>query len=491
MPEILRAHRGVVLLVLTAVVAGVLALVFANWFSRTWGWRRTIRSLGRQFALGLRDLALVSTAGHRFRRDVRAVAALLADPALARDTVTALAAAADEAAASEPAARAAGVRPLHAAVSADSIRVTLLGRGAGIPRPVFNRARIRAAGSARVPVDPAVVGTSAAVDPAGQGQGHCPVVVGLVAGAGAALALLDLAALPAVGTIEGPPARARRLAAAIAAQLAAGLTTAGGVRLSVTAGLLPGYRGPSLSEALDLLDGPPDSDWSPEQATGTGTVPAGGLTVLVCAGIDDDELPRLGRLVQQHPELRILTVGRLGMTRWRLEIDPIGHVTVPELGVHADAAPLERGLDRALRRRVRTRRRPGGNDAAPPNAGTVPTGTTSASSPPLGSHTPGSPTPTMPTPTMPTPTMPTPSAPPLSAPPLGVAAAGERVRVGQADQDDDGDARRRVGTAAGATGGEAAELAAPEPVRGVGRQAAAAGERPAVEVAAGAAAAGQ
>ncbi len=456
MLEILRAHRGVVLLVLTAAVAGVLALVFANWFARTWGWRRTIRGLGRQFTLGLRDLARVSTAGHRFRRDVRAVAALLADPTLGPDTAAALAAAADEAAAVEPtAAGAAGLRGLHAAVSAGSIRVTLLGRGAGIARPVYDRTRRRAADPATAPGDPALA-LGLPADVASAERGHCPVAVGLVAGGGTALALLDLAALPALGTIEGPPAQARRLAAAIAAQLAAGLTTVGGVRLSVTAGLLPGYRGPSLSEALDLLDGPLTPDRAPQRASDPSTRPTGRLTVLVCAGFDDDELPRLERLVQQHPELRILTVGRLGMTRWRLEIDPIGQVTAPELGVHAEAAPLDRGLDRALRRRARTRRRPDETAAAPPDIGAQPGVTTAASSPTLGSPT-------------------------LSTPPLGVTAAGED------GQDADGDARRRPGTADEGSGGQAAELAAPEPARGVGRQAAAAGERPAAELAAGAA----
>ncbi|WP_175084407.1 hypothetical protein [Candidatus Frankia nodulisporulans] len=307
MADLFQEHRTAVLLVLSGLVALVLLIVFGQWFSRTRGWRRTLVHRGRQFAGGLGDLGRLAAGPYRYHRDVRAVARLLADPGLDED-----------------------------------------------PQAPF-----AVPDEFRAPDDPC-----AAV--------YCPVAIGLIPGMTDALAVLDLATLPGVGTIDGPPGPpgpARRLAAAIAAQLAAGMLAPTGVRLLVTDTVLPGFGGPPLSDALDLLDRtgparppgpvrarpirPGHEDLSSQPEEDLPVV----RTVLVCAATYPEEMAQVSDLAERLDDLRVIIMGRHPGSRWRLELDEYGRITAPELGLQANGTPLERGLGRALRQRERLRRR--------------------------------------------------------------------------------------------------------------------------------------
>ncbi|MEX5637209.1 hypothetical protein [Parafrankia sp. FMc2] len=375
MADLLR-DRTTILIALSALVALVLVAVFARWFSRTRGWRRTFARHRRQFLGGFRDLAALAAARHRFRRDVRDIAALLADRTLASDTAAALTAvgAARTAAGGEATpttgpdaitvpgmpAIAAGtaVWPFQATVRTGSVRVHLAGRG------LDPAARIRTSPRPGAP-------RPATAEPIGDpARWPCPVAVGLLPGTRGALVLLDLAALPPIGTVEGPPDAARRLVATIAAQVAARLTVdtaamrpaadaggAGGPRLVVVDAILPGFGGLPLGQALDHLDHLDLPAAGPES-----------LTLLVCPAPGPRGLARLAEVVERRPDLRVLLVGPHPGPRWRLVLDPLGRLSAPELGLHADAGPLERGVARALQRPRRARR----NGARPAVATPVP-----------------------------------------------------------------------------------------------------------------------
>ncbi|CAO5162945.1 conserved hypothetical protein [Frankia sp. AiPs1] len=403
MADLLREHRTAILLALSGLVALIVLIVCAQWFSRTRGWRRTAVHRGRQFAGGLGDLGRLAAVPYRFRRDVRAVARLLADFGLDEDTWTAFAVAVSAVSTPGPAvipsrndirsdagipvkaapgatAKPGGpqpvLRPFLAAVRTDSVGVSragqeLLTSGTMLDRPCWVAL---ARHSQPAPAPPQLPDEQQALDdpPALE---HCPVAIGLIPESGGALAVLDLAALPAVCTIDGPDGPSRRLAAAIAAQLAAGLFAPTGVRLLVADTILPGFGGPTLSEALDLLDpsgraAVPGRDASVDSASvdsasvDSASVDSASVdreapavrTVLVCSATRPEELARVSELAERRVDLRVVVVGRHPGSRWRLELDDLGRITAPELGLRADGAPLDRGLDRALRRRERLRR---------------------------------------------------------------------------------------------------------------------------------------
>jgi hypothetical protein len=319
------SHRTAILVGLTVVVLTVLAVVFARWFGRAHGWRRSASRLRSYVSGGFRDLAEPVAAWVRFRRGVRLVAGRLLDPDLAGSCDAAIRHAEAALEGGD------GCRPYMVAVGSADVEVGIVGRTPGQPGQPW---RVNSGGRW-------VLGRSAdhLVPPAQQEDDRTVSGPRFAVGVtGDALVILELAALPAVGVIEGPEEACRRLAGTLAAQLAAGLTGSAPVSLVVADGILPGFAAPTLSDALDDLE---------NDGYGDGTA----RSVLVCARPTPHEAEWIADLVEITPGLRVLVVGDYPGSRWRLVLDDSERLAAPELGFDVDAAPLERGVGQAVRRR--------------------------------------------------------------------------------------------------------------------------------------------
>ncbi|MDT3440636.1 hypothetical protein [Pseudofrankia sp. BMG5.37] len=393
-------HRHAILVGLTVAVAVVLALVGAQAFSRAVGWKRAVAWLARSLRGAVVGLAAAAWRPARYWLRVRFAAAALLDaevPALRDRSFAAVAGARTPGRAYLLAAGPAQVtvgatlRPARpgpgaAARGHDDPSSRDARRGLGSPwRPAgpgrwtAGRAELLATGRG-VPDEPAP-GVLVAVGVSGRGRQR-------------ALVLLDLAALPAVGAIEGPPEAGRRLAAMIAAQLAAGLPATGRpARLVVTDDVLPGYGGPTLAVALGEL---------PSTSTGAGPRPEtdtpsrSSLIVLVCARPDDAEAGLLAAAARRDPAVRVLVAGAWSGAGFRLVLDDVGGLTAPEFGITVDSAPLERAVARvlrpaAVRRRAMTTAAPARKTTTEPGPaplGQVPPGSWT---PPAGEQAPAAP----------------------------------------------------------------------------------------------------
>ncbi|MBX6390205.1 MAG: hypothetical protein IRZ08_14640 [Frankia sp.] len=404
-------HRQAILIGLAVVVGLTIAIVAATWFSRRFGWRSTAGRLARAVRRRLAAVAEWLWAPVRHRLRVRFAAQALLDDELPVLRAAAFGAAGSRAAGSGGP----GAFPYLLAVGPALAGVGLAGR----PPP-------RRSATPDLGAPPGWGATSgtrrerpalpAPWRPDGPGRwtarrtelprtsweetadwAGCLVAVG-VSGARQTrtLTLLDLAVLPAVGVLEGPRDQCRRLAAAIAAQLAAGLPVGNPtVSLLVTDEILPGYGGPALPEALDLLR-PTDL------ASASAASPSPAMTLLVCGGLAGRDIERLAAAVRLDRGLRVLTTGPWPGSRWRLVLTRKGWLTAPELAVAVDAAPLERAVARALRRRASapaTRAAPASMpgptspESQPPVAGSASSPASSSPPPPASVPSPAPPLP--------------------------------------------------------------------------------------------------
>ncbi|WP_131831426.1 hypothetical protein [Pseudofrankia asymbiotica] len=419
-PEgLFTAHRDAILVGLTITAGLIVAAVAARWFSRMVGWRRMASAIAGYVAGGVRDIASFAWAPVRYRRRVRFASRTLLDPELPAVCGAALAtvraALADQPgrwpylllvgreitvgiagrastggpnSSARGATNAAGTRATPSPVAAPNAanrapgEEEATGRWATAAGPQGGRAaRGGPAAPGPRPVTPPpwrladpgrwtaarsdILAATAPRRP-GADPDSCLVAVGVSASsAGDALVLLDLAGLPAVGVVEGPQELCRRVTAAIAAQLAAGLSPAGRrTRLVVTDDVLPGHGGPALADALDELAVPtpqedPTVSGGPDAPSGHGADHDAGagdvrtcpdLTVLVCVRPAEEQAARLAALVARDSRLRALVIGDWAGARWRLVVDHLAHLEMPELGIDCDAAPIEHAVSRALRR---------------------------------------------------------------------------------------------------------------------------------------------
>jgi len=367
-------HRHTILVGLTVTVAVVLALAGAQWFSRVVGWKRAAARTGQALRTAVTILAAAASRPARAWLRVRFAAAALRDPGTSALGAAAFAAVAGARIPGRPYLLAAG--PTRVTVGA-TLRPARRGAGGAahglgdrsgrdVERQLGGPWRPAGPGrwtAARSQLPPSVAGrrplSAGGRPPTSAGGGADGSAPGLLVAVGVsgrrrrrALVLLDLGALPAVGAVEGPPEAARRLAAVLAAQLAAGLPATGRpARLVVTDDVLPGYGGPPLAAALGELTYTPPPSAHPSAADTPPPYPV--RTVLVCARPSDADAARLAAATRRDPTLRVLVAGDWPGAGFRLVLDDRGGLAAPEFGVAVDAAALERAVARALRRQAR------------------------------------------------------------------------------------------------------------------------------------------
>ena len=320
--QFLSAHRQAVLIALSVLELLILLAVFARWYDRRYGLRRTARRMRQAVAEAGRDLIAPIVQAIRFRQGVRIIAARLAesDPA---DTV--------------PAALASSLAALAGRADAWPYLVLVGPRdltvGIACPDPApppetevwRPRSGRRWSATRPVPAPPPVDGRSVPL----------PVAVGV---SGDDLVLLDLSRAPGIVSVHGATAPVDRLVSALAAQLAAGLCGAPETLLVHDAVLGTAPSRP-LHELTAVLEQRP-----------AGRHPR---TVLVCARPGTGDIVRLVELAERDPGLIVLVAGYVPGSRWRLRVTTAGRLVAPELGLDADAGPLWRGLQQALANRER------------------------------------------------------------------------------------------------------------------------------------------
>jgi len=346
--QFLGAHRQTVLVVLSVLELLILLAVFARWYDRRYGLRRTARRVRRACADAGRDLIAPLVRSARFRRGAKVIAARLAEPDPAAEVRDALGAA-RSIAADRP-----EMWPFALRFGARTVTVTLAGPDPapepepepGVWRPIGDR-RWTATRPVRHDPQPAAGGhprfkfSSESEDRGGRvpppvDNRPLPVAVGV---ADDELVVLDLARSPGLISVHGAADPAARLVAALAAQLTAGLLGAPDTLLLHDAVLDSPVARP-VHELIAVLEQRP-----------AGRHPR---TVLICARPGAGDAGRLAELAARDPGLLVLVAGYLPGSRWRLRVTSQGRVLAPELGIDADAAPLRKGLERILATRPAT-----------------------------------------------------------------------------------------------------------------------------------------
>jgi hypothetical protein len=311
--QFLSDHRPTVLVVLSVIELLILLAVFARWYDRRFGLRRTARRIRRAVADAWRDLAAPIVRSARFRRGAKVIAARLAEP----DPSVAVREALDSARsalAAHP-----GTWPFQLRLGPKAVTVILAGPD---PAPAPGAAPWQPAGDR---------GWTAARPVYGDRDGdQLPVAVGV---AGDEVVLLDLARSPGMISVHGATGPADRLVAALAAQLTAGLFGAPATLLLHDAVLDSPVARP-LRELTTVLEQRP-----------AGRHPR---TVLICSRPGESDVALLAALTVRDPGLVVVAAGYLPGSRWRLRVSSQGRVIAPELGVDADGGPLWKGLQRAL-----------------------------------------------------------------------------------------------------------------------------------------------
>jgi hypothetical protein len=343
--QFLTDHRQTVLVVLSVLELLILLAVFARWYDRRYGLRRTARRMRRAVADAWRDLIAPIVRSVRFRRGAKVIATRLAEPDPAGAVRDALAAAHSIVVGRSDS------WPFAVSLGARTITVTLAGPDP-VAAPAVEPAIWQPAGdrrwTANRPIRPDS-SNGARPDPgappfrflseSGDRGGRVvqpvdneplPLAVGV---ASDELVLIDLARSPGLISVHGAPAPADRLLAALAAQLAAGLFGAIDTLL-----------------LHDAVLGSPDARPLRELTTILEQRPAGRhpRTVLICSRPGEGDVARLAELTARDPGLIVLVGGYLPGSRWRLRVTSQGRVIAPELGIDADCRPLWKGLERPL-----------------------------------------------------------------------------------------------------------------------------------------------
>lgn len=309
--QFLSGHRQTVLVVLSVLELLILLAVFARWYDRRYGLRRTARRIRRAVADAWRDLVAPIVRSARFRRGAKVIAARLAE--------TGPSAAVREALESARLKTRPDTWPYLLRLGPKTVTVTLAGPD---PAPVPEAAPWQPAGDRHWTAARPVYGD--------RDGDQLPVAVGV---AGDDLVLLDLARSPGMISVHGSAGPADRLVSALAAQLTAGLFGAPATLLLHDAVLDSPAARPLRDLTLAL-----------EQR------PAGrhARTVLVCSRPGESDAALLAALTARDPGLVVLVGGYLPGSRWRLRVTSQGRVLAPELGIDADGGPLWKGLERAL-----------------------------------------------------------------------------------------------------------------------------------------------
>jgi hypothetical protein len=354
--QFLTEHRQTVLVVLSVIELLILVAVFARWYDRRYGLRRTARRIRRAVADAWRDLIAPIVRAARFRRGVKVIAARLSEPDPGAEVRDALGAARSIAGGR------ADIWPFGLRFGARTVTVALAGpdpapepeagvwRPAGdrlwtATRPVRHDPQLAAGGHPRFLFSSESEDRGGRKSPPVDNQ-PLPVVLGVAADE---LVMLDLARSPGIVSVHGATVPAAQLVAALAAQLAAGLFGAPDTLLLHDAVLDSPVARP-FHELVAVLEQRP-----------AGRHPR---TVLICARRSErrdagqNERPggrpgeadmgRLAELAARDPGLLVLVAGYVPGSRWRLRVTSQGRVLAPELGIDADAAPLWKGLERVL-----------------------------------------------------------------------------------------------------------------------------------------------
>ncbi|PIM69096.1 hypothetical protein CTU88_29995 [Streptomyces sp. JV178] len=327
--------------ILVAVVVLLLLFLLLRYVVRRHGgWRRCRRRAARELALTRQAFGEPLRAYRRHRRGVRTLARRLSDPRaglLARRMLDAAGAALDDV----PGAFAYG---LHSRPGRVAVQVA----GRRLPEPPdpweADEGPYPRSWCLALDHTDDMAALPDAVPRAGVPRRPLPVALGM---ADDACVHLDLAAGPRMITVEGDPAARTRLFQALAAQLD---RPSSGASVTVTDGVHPHYPGERLDSVLrDLEDTSRDA---PDEAV-IATTP-----VVVCAAPTREQARRLGDLAASGAVV-CLVDGPVPGHSWALHVDARGRVTAPELGLHADCAPLGRAVAAAVRAdRRRARRAP-------------------------------------------------------------------------------------------------------------------------------------
>ena len=316
-----------VLTVLTALEVAVLLFFLARWYSRKWGWKNSFGRFRRYVRRTAVDLYRPVLQVYRFGAGVRLIGAQLSDPQL-NGTLRTATGTIQRALIGSP-----DSWPFATLASASSIAVTVAG-----PAPTTLAGSWREhrgwwfTNRAALGSNPAFAG-DISPDP-------LHVAIGVERDG---LLLIDLNRVPGVLEIDGPHRAVFSLICALAAQLSAGLAGAApgtNLEILISDGVHPKFAAPGLRENLERLE-----HWA---AAG---FPSDTVITLICGPLEPADAARVAVLVEQLPTLRVITSGPYAGTRWRLPLSPAGWIQAPELGLVSDAAPLERGVARALRLR--------------------------------------------------------------------------------------------------------------------------------------------
>lgn len=335
-----RPDKSLMTGILVAVVVLLLLfLLLRHSVRKRGGWRRCRRRVSRELALTRQAFGEPLRAFRRHRRGVRTLARHLCDPRaglLVRRTLDAAGAALGDAP---------GAFPYGLRTEPGGASVQIAARRLPEPPAPWEADEGPGPQSWYLELDRMADGASLPeAVPRGARNRPLPVAVGM---ADDACVHLDLAAGPRMITVEGDSAARTRLFHALAAQLD---RPGSGASVTVTDGVHAHYHGERLETVLRELEDAPAAE--PEE-TVTATT-----RVVVCAAPTREQTRRLGTLTASGAVV-CLVDGPVPGHSWALRVDARGRVTAPELGLHADCAPLGRAVAAAVRAdRRRSRRAP-------------------------------------------------------------------------------------------------------------------------------------
>ncbi|GAA3803789.1 hypothetical protein ACFS5L_41160 [Streptomyces phyllanthi] len=336
-----KPNKSLMTGILVVVVALLLLFLLLRYFVRKHGgWRRCRRRVSRELALTRRAFGEPLRAFRRHRRGVRTLARHLCDPR-AGLLVRRLLDAAGAALGDVP-----GAFPYGLRTGPGGAFVQIAARRLPEPPAPWEADEGPGPQSWYLELDRLEDGVALpdAVPRAGARVRPLPVAVGM---ADDACVHLDLAAGPRMITVEGDAAARTRLFQALAAQLD---RPGSGASVTVTDGVHPHYHGERLETVLRELEDTPPAE--PEETVSATT------RVVVCAAPTREQTRRLGELAASGTAVCLVDGPAPGHS-WALRVDARGRVTAPELGLHADCAPLGRAVAAAVRAdRRRSRRAP-------------------------------------------------------------------------------------------------------------------------------------
>lgn len=327
--------------ILVAVVVLLLLFLLLRYFVRKHGgWRRCRRRVARELALTRQAFGEPLRAFRRHRRGVRTLARHLCDPRaglLVRRTLDAAGAALGDVP---------GAFPYGLRTEPGGVSVQIAARRLPEPPAPWEADEGPGPQSWYLELDHLEDGAAlpGAVPRGSARIRPLPVAVGM---ADDACVHLDLAAGPRMITVEGDSGARTRLFHALAAQLD---RPGSGASVTVTDGVHAHHHGERLETVLRELE-----DTSPAEPEETATATT---RVVVCAAPTREQTRRLGALIASGAVV-CLVDGPVAGHSWALRVDARGRVTAPELGLHADCAPLGRAVAAAVRAdRRRSRRAP-------------------------------------------------------------------------------------------------------------------------------------